>query len=366
MTDQLRRWLQEAEEGDDVSKAIQWKRWIDIWCQFTLEGFLQSTYKAVLTKIPDRHDQEGLEELASLLPWPDAAVRAYSVFSYTEQLDQSLVQYLRDQLGQWWSRNMHRIKSGMSKLPEAFAEKLEGKIRFNRRVNEIVYTFDESNPVMNRVEIKGYYTSSKRPFPTIVGRAAIVTTPINILRQITFTAKPDADTPSPPQELYQAIEDIFTGPSTKIFIQTKTRFWEKGDHSIEGGFSKTNLPIGQIHYVTNNDSCHDDREKTEKGLLLIYTWKSEALLFGSLDPDIAVKEAVEQIATIHKDIEEEFELGLVHAWYDQPSAQGAYGLLKPNQFKNVRWLWKPMCNFILLERLSQLLAGGSKEPWKVV
>ena len=122
----------------------------------------------------------------------------------------------------------------MSKLPEAFTKKLEGKTRFNRRINEIVYTSDESNPIMNRVEIKGYYTSSKRSFSTIVGRAAIVTTPINILRQITFIAKLDADTPSPPQEFYQAIEDIFTGQSAKIFIQTKTRFWGKGDHSIEG------------------------------------------------------------------------------------------------------------------------------------
>ena len=74
--------------------------------------------------------------------------------------------------------------------------------------------------------------------------------------------------------------------------------------------------------------------------MLIYTWKTDAFLFGSLDPDIAVKEAVEQIATIHKDIEKEFELGIVDAWYNQPSAQGAYGLLKPNQFKNVLWLWK--------------------------
>ena len=265
MTDQLRRWLEETEEGDNVSKAKKWKRWIDNWCQFTLEGFLQSTYEAVLTKIPHVDDQEGLKDLKCLLPWPDAGVRAYSVFSYTEQLDQSLVQYLRDQLGQWWSRNMHRIKSGMSKLPEAFAEKLEGKIRFNRTANEIVYTFDESNPVMNRVEIKGYYTSSKRPFPTIVGRAAIVTTPINILRQITFTAKPDTATPPPPQEFYQAIEDIFTGPSAKIFIQAKTRFWEKGDHPIKGGFSKTNLPIGQIHYVPTMIVATMTEKRQKKG-----------------------------------------------------------------------------------------------------
>ena len=349
MTDQLQRWLKVA--GDDrTEQAKAWDHWIDIWSQFSLDSFLQSSYEAIMTKVPEK-DQVGLEGLMDLLPWPQEAVRAYSVFSYTEQLDQSLVQYLRDQLGQWWSPDMHRIKGGMFLLPEAFTKPNEygwnenvhiyNRIHFNRRVNDIVYQYDSSNPNNNKVQVKGYYTTSKRPFPIVEGDAVIVTTPVNILRQITFMASPNTNTPPPPTNFHKAIEDIFTGPSTKIFLQTKSRFWEREPHPIDGGFSKTNLPIGQVHYPSNRDGNLAD---TEKGLLLIYTWKSEALLFGSLDPDVALKEAVEQIATIHPEIEEEFELGIVHAWYNQPAAQGAYGVLKPNQFNNVKWLWKPMCN----------------------
>jgi monoamine oxidase len=103
---------------------------------------------------------------------------------------------------------------------------------------------------------------------------------VNILRQITFT--PLADNEKSRVALrknIQAIEDIYTGPATKIILQTKTRFWEDEKYNIHGGFSKTNLPIGQIHYVKPDPDYVDS---TPQGIILIYTWKNEALLFGSL------------------------------------------------------------------------------------
>ena len=326
--------------------SVAWNQWINIWSQFPLDGFLQSTAAAVMTKVKltvSVIDKSipliKRKELEKYLPWPEAAITAYSVSTYTEQLDQSLVQYLRDQLGEWWSSDMHCIKGGMSLLPEAFTKKDNGgwnhdvflldKIHFNRTVKEIIYKFDEADTDNNHVEVKGYFSNSRQPFK-IEGDAVIVATPINILRQIKYT--PSENTEPLPQDFYKAIEDIFTGPSTKLFIQTKTRFWEK--EGIKGGFSKTNLPIGQLHYLTNENGEHSG----EKGILLVYTWKTEALLFGSLDPTTALHEAVEQIATIHPDIKDQVETGAVCAWYNQPTAQGAYALLKPTQYQNVRYL----------------------------
>ncbi|XP_068742995.1 putative L-amino-acid oxidase YobN [Montipora capricornis] len=353
VTDQLRIFLYEYGNHHE---ARAWGDWIDIWSQFSLDNFLQSTYEIIMLKVKGTVTSKKisisyekmktqLEDLDKYLPWPRSAVTAYSVFSYTEQLDQSLVQYLRDQLGDWWSKNMHRIKNGMYQLPEAFANEntngwnkdviLRNKIQFKHTVNEIEYTFHRDEPSKNRVKVKAY--DKNRVLRSFEGDAVIVAVPFNILRQITFSSTVE-DT-SPPLEFYKAIEDIFTGPATKIFLQTKTRFWEKKD-GIKGGFSKTNLPIGQIHYQDN----YDDDSEGEKGMLLIYTWKTEALLFGCLEPHAALREAKEQIATIHPEIEEQFEEGKVWAWYDKPSAQGAYTVLKPNQFQNVRWLLYPMYN----------------------
>lgn len=354
ITDQLLDLLNTP--GVEPSEA--WDQWIDLWSQFPLDGFLQSNYEAIMTKVEKKVLErkvrgkkfdiplKSLEELKKYLPWPDAAITAYSVFTYTEQLDQSLVQYLRDQLGQWLSPDMHCIKGGMSLLPEAFTKRdnggwnpdvcLHDKIHFNRTVKEIIYKFDIHDTENNCVKVKGYFSNSRQPFQER-GDAVIVATPINILRQIKYIAS--KRTNHPPQDFHKAIEDIFTGSATKLFIQTKTRFWEKD--GIKGGFSKTNLPIGQLHYPSNVTGEHPG----EKGILLVYTWKTEALLFGSLDPTAALYEAVEQIATIHPEIKEQVETGAVCAWYNQPTAQGAYALLKPTQFENVRYLMEyPMAN----------------------
>ena len=301
-----------------------------------------------------------LEELKKYLPWPDAAITAYSVFTYTQQLDQSLVQYLRDQLGQWWSSDMHCIKGGMSLLPEAFTRKdnggwnpdvfLQDRIHFNRTVKEIIYTFDEDDTENNHVVVNGYFSNSRQPFQ-FEGDAVIVAIPINILRQIKYTPR-DYDTEPPPQAFHKAIEDIFTGPSTKLLIQTKTRFWEK--KGIKGGFSKTNLPIGQLHYPSNVNG----ELPGEKGILLVYTWKTEALLFGSLDPTTALHEAVQQIAAIHPEIKDQVETGAVCAWYNHSTAQGAYALLKPTQYHNVRYLMKyPMANIFFAGEGLSFAAG---------
>lgn len=347
VTDQLLDLL----HSGTVKESDAWEEWIGIWSQFSLDGFLKSNYETVKTKFKAKCDNfslDSLEDLKKYLPWPDAAITAYSVYNYTEQLDQSLVQYHWDQLGQWWSAHMHCIQGGMSLLPEAFTEPndkgwnrevhLHQKIQFNSTVKEIVYTFHEGKPKENHVVVKGYFSNSRQPFQ-VEGDAIIVATPINILRQIRYTPAKDTATQSPPQSFYKAIEGIFTGPSTKLFIQTKTRFWEKEE--IKGGFSKTNLPIGQLHYPTNLKG----ERPGEKGILLVYTWKTEALLFGSLDPTTALHEAVEQIATIHPEIKEQVETGAVCAWYNQPAAQGAYALLKPTQYQNVRYLLdSPLAN----------------------
>lgn len=164
-----------------------------------------------------------LKDLKKYLPWPNSAVTAYSVFTYTEQLDQSLVQYLRDQLGQWWSDDMHRIEGGMYKLPEAFTKPnihgwnkdvwLEGKIKLNHTVKEIKYTYHCDEPSKHCEEVITYDETTTRR--TFYGDAVIITVPINILRQITFS--PTVEDTSPPLRFHKAIEGIFTGASTKLF-----------------------------------------------------------------------------------------------------------------------------------------------------
>ena len=353
--DQLRKRL--VGKLSDKERAQVWQKWINNWCQFTFVSFLKSNIVTTVTQLLDRDYQEEIScsDLNKLVPWPDEAVAAYSVYTYTEQLDQSLVQYLRDDLGIWWSANMHHIDGGMSKFPEAFTKRnkhgwnktvhLYDNITINVTVNEIDFTAPEngSNPNKNHVVVKGYNLTSEQPF-MVEGDVVIITTPLHIIRQMKIQAEPNTETHEIPTEIHRAIEDIWYGPSTKIMLQFRTKFWEK-NYGIKGGFSKTNLPVGQIHYPTS--TTKDCSTSTDgPGILLCYTWKAEALLFGSLSKDEAIREALREIAEVHvhENVQKEFETGAVQAWYNDPAAQGAYALLKPDQFKNVMVLTKPWRN----------------------
>ena len=155
-----------------------------------------------------------------------------------------------------------------------------------------------------------------------------------IIREIQILPDGDTSTPSFPKEFQQVIENINCAPSTKIMIQSKCRFWEA--MNITGGFSKTNRPIGQLHYPTNTKEYPNSGDK---GILLCYTWKSEALMFGSMPHDLAIEEAVREIAEIHPEINCNFEVGAAQAWYSEPSSQGAYVSFKPMQYYNVLFLF---------------------------
>ena len=346
---------------DRNAQANIWEHWIKTWSHFSLSSFLTSTLGSILTQIPQDSITPQLNELGYLLPWPKVAITAYAQFTYTQQLDQSLVQYLREPMGNWWSPHMHRFQGGMSELPLGFVKKNKGKCQGGKNCWEIEENFTvkkiKYNSCTQTVSLEGSQTrpDKSHDISKLLQKewdAVIVTTPVHILRQIVFEPAPKTETPPLPFEFYNAITDIWYGPSTKIMLQCKTRFWE--NEGIRGGFSRTSLPIGQLHYPTS--SKHDPN--TKKGILLVYTWKAEALLFGSLDPQAAVDEAVRQIRAIHPKMEDEYDnVWAVEPWYNEPSAQGAYCLLKPDQFMNVRWLMYPWENIYFAGEAISFSAG---------
>ena len=189
--------------------AKVWDDWINNWSNFSLIGFLQNTKDGVLQLLDEDHQL-------------DAAIKAYSVYSYTEQLDQSLVQYLRDDLGNWWSHKMHRIVEGTSKLPQGFVKErvstwpdhaiinLKEKVTFHVKVDEIAYAADNHDDFQSqKVTVRGKYVSSGKPFE-IHGDAVIVTVPLHIVRQIRFVrANSKTVAPKTLTEIYKSLEDIW-------------------------------------------------------------------------------------------------------------------------------------------------------------
>src|SRR6266542_6027900 len=66
-------------------------------------------------------------------------------------------------------------------------------------------------------------------------------------------------------------------------------------------------------------------------LLASYTWGQDALRWGSMGEGERIEQALEDVAKIHPEIEDEFEVGASHAWFSDPFAGGAFALFEPGQ-----------------------------------
>ncbi|CAG2254154.1 unnamed protein product [Mytilus edulis] len=242
-----------------------------------------------------------------------------SIASYSPGFDTSLVEFLRDDLGQWWTHLLKTPVDGMDTIakhfikPHTFKLKtidLSRNISYGVRINKIRKIY------RNKVEVvgKNVVTGEDKMF---LADAVIVTVPLNILRQI------DIDLG---EEYRRAIGYIHYQPSTKVALQCRTRFWEK--EVGQGGFTKTNLPIGQLHYPSRDDP----RLPNERGILVSYTWEQDALIFGSQTKSEAIESAVREVSKIHPEISKQFEVGMVQAWFSDDAAQGAYACLLPFQY----------------------------------
>ncbi|VDI12647.1 Hypothetical predicted protein [Mytilus galloprovincialis] len=293
-----------------------WNEWVLKWSKLSVEEFLRTNINCDPKK-------------TSYRPWPEAAIRGLQVATYSPAFGTSLVEYLRDALGEWWKNDLQTPVDGMDTIAKNFIKPqlgtndktidLSTKITFGSKVRTV-------KKKENKVEVtaRNIITGTDR---TYTADAVIITVPLTILRQI------EGDIPDDQRNV---LRNIHYRASTKVVLQCKSRFWEK--EVGQGGFSKTNLPIGQLHYPSPNDPPPPNK----RGLLVVYAWEQDALIFGSQPHAEAIDSAVREITKIHPEMEREFEVGMVQAWFSDNSAQGAHSCLQPYQYiDGMKTLMKP-------------------------
>lgn len=87
----------------------------------------------------------------------------------------------------------------------------------------------------------------------------------------------------------------------------------------------TDLPVRSIYYP-------DHGRETGRGILVAsYTWAEDAQRWGSLSPADRVARALEEVAQIHPQVSEEFEVGTSKMWHEDEFACGAFALFEPGQ-----------------------------------
>ncbi len=304
-----------------------WSKWIKKWYKFSPYSLLRSSFEEIMTSLKESgtyepSDETDLKPLSSLLPWSVDAVVGYSTLSGNVNLSEvSLPEFLRVDLGKYFSGPMYTFEHGLEMLPLSFMEgndwgwnkevDLSQNIKFGVTVDEIQYSNDS-------VTVLCHNETTKKA-ERFTSDSVIVTVPLNIARQIKFI-------PPLPKKYYKAMANIYQAPAAKVLLQCRSRFWEA--NGIQGGSTKTDLPICTIVYPSNPGF---KIPISERGILVCYSFSDNAILFGSRTKEDAIAEAIKEVATIHPEIEQYFEVGAVQSWSNDPSAQGALCLLKPEQ-----------------------------------
>jgi monoamine oxidase len=258
-------------------------------------------------RIYAEYDQYSVREFLEMKGWSEGMIEMFGLLNNQEaMMNSSFLELFREDGGNYYT-NMCQIAGGGDNLPHAFLPALASRIRFGARMIAIDQTPDEV--------IIHYQTPAGRA--QAKGDYAIITAPFPVLRHVEVL-KPF----SRPKQ--RAIRQLHYDASAKIFFQTRRRFWETDD-GIFGGGTVTDLPIRNLYYT-------DYGKETGRGILLAsYTWSEDAQRWGSLSPQERIVQALENVAVIHPQIVEEFEVGASHMWHDDEFAGGAFALFDPGQ-----------------------------------
>jgi monoamine oxidase len=285
-------------------------KWVEtLWGEAMGEvrGRVDTNGLAVWADIERELDQYSTREFLEHRGWSEGAIEMFGLLMFQEALlNSSVIEVLREELTSCYS-NLQQIDGGMDRLPRAFMPSLGRRIRFGARMTAIDQS--ETSATVH------YQTASGRFSET--GDWVVITVPFPALRHVE-TLKPFS------RAKQKAIRQLHYDASAKILFQCRRRFWEQDD-GIFGGGTVTDLPIRAMFYP-------DHGGETGRGVLLAsYTWSEDAQRWGSLSPADRIAQALENVAVIHPQIRDEFEVGVSHMWHDDEFAGGAFALFDPGQ-----------------------------------
>jgi len=291
--------LPEAERG--TTCAAMWERALKPFIDRLAVG--DDAWPEIVGKFDGYSTREFLEEKG----WSEAAIELFGLLMNQESLmNASFLELLREEAGHCYV-DMVRIEGGMDRLPCGFLPQLSHRIRFGARL----VALDQSE----RDVTVHYQTAGGRA--RVRADYAIVTVPFPVLRHVEMV-KPLS------QGKRRAIRQLHYDASAKILFQCRRRFWEEDD-GIHGGGTVTDLAVRNIFYP-------EAGRETGRGVLLAsYTWSEDAQRWGSLPPEERIVQALENVAVIHPQVREEFEVGASKMWHDDPFAGGAFALFDPSQ-----------------------------------
>jgi monoamine oxidase len=203
----------------------------------------------------------------------------------------------------------YKIRGGTDFLPKAFAARLTEKIHYASPVVRIE---------RNAQVVKAVFRHAGM-YQTLTGDYLICAVPFTVQRDIEVS-------PAFSVEKQRAIEQLPYLSASKIFLQSKKRFWVSEGLS---GFATTDLPISQVWDVTY-------QQPGTRGILQAFPISLHSRRVTGMAESERINFALEQVEMIYPGMREHFEGGVTKCWDEDEWARGAFAFYRPGQFSSLR------------------------------
>lgn len=206
----------------------------------------------------------------------------------------------------WRARTQRwtKIRGGNDQLPKAFAATLADRIHYK----SVAVRVEQS---AERVRVIAVRNGSTQTFDADY---LVCTLPLPVLKDL--EVRPALST-----HVRRTIGEYGYGSATKVFLQTRSRFWERQGLS---GFAVTDRPSQEVWNLSATQSGG-------RGLLVVYTTGNTIpRLAGRRDAD-RVTWAAHEVEHIFPGIRHELENGVSYSWDEDPWARAAFPQPHPGQ-----------------------------------
>ena len=202
----------------------------------------------------------------------------------------------------------YKIRGGNDLLAKSFASRLAEKIQYAAPVVRIEHATRGVAAVFLRAGSHQRLTADY----------LICAVPFAVQKNITVEPPFSVDK-------QRAIEQLPYLSGSKVFLQTRQRFWINDG---ESGFATTDLPIREVWDATYN-------QPGKRGILQAFPISLHSRQFTAMSVEERVNVALKQLELIYPTIREHFEGGLSKCWDEDQWARGASAYYKPGQFSTL-------------------------------
>lgn len=202
----------------------------------------------------------------------------------------------------------YKIRGGNDLLPKAFAVRLAEKIHYAAPVVRIE---------QSALGVKAVFLRAGA-YHTLTGDYLICAIPFTVQKNIEVA-------PAFSVEKQRAIEQLPYLSVSKIFLQSRKRFWVSEGLS---GFATTDLPISQVWDMTY-------KQPGTRGILQAFPISLHSRRVTAMPEKERINFALEQVELIYPGTRENFEGGVTKCWDEDEWAKGGTAFYKPGQFSSL-------------------------------